>query len=445
MTLKIRRILSLVFMVIFITVTPAIMLYAAGYRLGRNGYSVQRTGMFIVDSKPEGAKILIEGRPRQTWLNALTNKNNFLATPAKIKNLLPGEYNLKLELNGYLSWQKKLIINPGASTFAENIYLFKNGLPLQIAAAAVEAVSLAQSKNQAVILSADRLTFINLADEKETSISQTGLSGKAFSWSAGQNKIVIDGYLYNLNNLSARVDLKKITPNSFNYKWNGDILYYRDKNSLYRFDQSTNLPEKIISNLAFSDYLIKNGYLYLISQTNQSASLKVFNAAGGQTVKEINLPAAANYIFINPDQALLNLYDSGHKILYLIDPSSAYQPLTEILNNVKAANWADGNLLLYGNDFEIWFYDLNSREKNLITRISQTINDVFLHPNRDYIIYSTEKSINALELDNREKRNSAELIKFDYINSLILNPDGKTLYFSGKIGNAPGLYKFLLQ
>src|SRR3989344_4788562 len=93
MTLKVRRIISLIFILLFLTIAPAIVLYAAGFKF---------------------------------------NKNNFIVTPAKIKNLLPGEYNLSLELNGYSGWQKKLTIYPGSSTFAEDIYLFKNDLPVQI-------------------------------------------------------------------------------------------------------------------------------------------------------------------------------------------------------------------------------------------------------------------------------------------------------------------------
>ena len=100
--------------------------------------------------------------------------------------------------------------------------------------------------------------------------------------------------------------------------------------------------------------------------------------------------------------------------------------------------------MLYINDFEIWLYNLQTRNKTLITRISETINGAILHPSKDYIIYSTRGTINAIELDEREKRNSTELIKFDSIDSFKLSPDN-VLYFLGGIGNSQGLYKFLIQ
>jgi hypothetical protein len=443
MTLKARRILSLIFIILFLSITPAIMLYAAGYRLGKNGFSIERTGMFIIDSKPRGAKIFIDGQPQEIWSSSIFNKKNFIATPAKIKNLLPGEYDLKLELDGYWSWQKKLTVNPGASTFAENIYLFKNDLPVQISPADIGSIRLSSNKNQAVILSSDLITFLNLSDESEKTTKRNSLAGKNILWSEDQNKIIVDHYLYNLTDLSSALDLKKLTPSSFNYKWDGNSLNYQDKNSIYRLE-SSNLSKKIIGNKIFNDYLVKNNYLYLIIKSGPAVNLEVIDTATGQSLKTINLPAAPDYSFINAEQNLLNLYDNSHKILYLIDPMSAYQPLVEIINNVKTTSWVDSNNLLYTNDFEIWLYNLGTKNKILITRISETINNAILHPSKDYIIYSTKQSINAIELDEREKRNITELIKFDSIDSFILT-NGDILYFSGKIGNSQGLYKFLIQ
>ncbi|MDD4271933.1 MAG: PEGA domain-containing protein [Patescibacteria group bacterium] len=442
MTLKVRRILSFIFIVLFLSITPLIMLYAAGYRLGKNGFSVQRTGMFIIDSKPEGAKIFIDNKPQETWASSILNKKNYITTPAKIKNLLPGEYDLRLELDGYWSWQKKLTVNPGASTFAENIYLFKNDLPIQIMPSDIESTKLPDDNNQAIILSSDLITFLNLSEESRKTVKRNGLAGKNISWSEDQNKIIIDNYLYDLTDLNSAVDLKKITPNSFNYKWVGNNLYYQDKNSVYRLE-AANLPKKIIGNKIFNDYLIKNNYLYLIAKSGSAVNLETIDAATGQSLKNINLPAALNYSFINTEQNLLNLYDGGHKILYLIDPLSAYQPLVEIINNVKTTFWTDSDNLLYANDFEIWLYNLPNKNRTLITRISETIGNAILHPSKDYIIYSTKQTINAIELDEREKRNITELIKFDSINSFGLTED--IIYFSGKIGNSEGLYKYLIQ
>lgn len=443
MTLKVRRILSTIFILLFLIITPAIVLYAAGFKLSKNGFFIQKTGMFIIDSGPRGAKILINGQVQKKFINFLFSKNSFITTPAKIKNLLPGEYDLTVELNGYSSWQKKLTINPGASTFVEHIYLFKNDLPIRIAPAEISSIYLSTGKNRALILSAGQLTFFNLADETKKFISRSNLKGENIAWSGDGQKLVMDNYLYDLSNLKTKTDLNKLAE-GFNYKWLGDILYFQDKTSVYQLTND-NLPKKIIGNKKFGDFLIKDRSLYLINKSEPTTnSLAVINIASGKKIKSINLPASTDYFFINPEQALLNLYDKTRKILYLIDPLAAYYSV-EIINNVKTTFWVNDSDLLYTNDFEIWLYSLTTRKKTLITRVSDTINDAIMHPNKNYIIFATNQTVNIIELDEREKRNIAELVKFDLINSFVLNGRGDILYFSGKIGNQEGLYKLLMQ
>lgn len=448
MTLKVRRILSLIFILLFLLIAPAIVLYAAGFKLSKNGFFIQKTGIFIIDSNPRGAKIFINGQVQKDFIGSFFNKNSFITTPAKIKGLLPGEYDLTLELNGYSSWQKKLTISPGASTFAEDIYLFKNDLPIQITPAKIESINLSSNKNPALILSAGQLTFFNLADETKKSVDQINLKGKNVAWSADGQKLVIDNYLYDLSDLNVKTDLNKF-PGAFNYKWQGNTLCFQDKTSIYQLD-STNSPIKITRQLAdkkFDDFLIKDGDLYLIDKSGPTTDLlEVINIASGERIKSISLPVSADYSFINPEQSLLNLYDETKKILYLVDPSAAYySPLVEVINNIKTTFWVNSDNLLYAGDYEIWLYNLPTKKKTLITRVSETINRAIMHPNKNYIVYSTGKTLNAIELDEREKRNIAELAKFDLINSFVLNAKGDILYFSGKIGNTEGLYKLLIQ
>ncbi|MDO8592181.1 MAG: hypothetical protein Q7R92_00230 [bacterium] len=445
MTLKVRRILSLIFLVLFIALTPAIMFYAAGYRLGRSGFSVQRTGMFIIDSKPRGAKIFLDGRAQENFISSLFKRNNYFTTPAKIKNILPGEYSVEVKAGGYWSWQKKLTVYPGASTFAENIYLFKNDLPALIASAEIESISLAPDKSRILILSKKQIDFLNLADDSQISIEQNSLTGKNIAWAGGGRKIVIDNFLFDLSDVNSKINLGLIAPGGYDYKWSNNTLYWRDNTAIYRLD-GDKAPEKIITNKKFSDYAVKDGYLFLINKARPAASLEVFSLDGAALLKNISLPTLANYFFINPEQNLLNIYDQDHGILYLINPLAAHDsPFVETINDVKTACWTDSGGLLYANDFEIWLYDPAAKEKNLITRISNPIKQAILHPSKNYIIYATGNKLEVIELDNREKRSITELLKFDSIGLIALNPQGNTLYFSGRNGSSPGLYKLLIQ
>ena len=132
-------------------------------------------------------------------------------------------------------------------------------------------------------------------------------------------------------------------------------------------------------------------------------------------------------------------------MLYLIDPLLEFNPLRETINNIKYTMWINDKKLLYANDFEVWLFDVNESKKTLLTRISRGINNILWHPSNNYVIFSTDKTINIIELDDREKRNIIELIKLENIKWLTLGEDGNILYFYAKIGNQEGLYKLAIQ
>ena len=84
-------------------------------------------------------------------------------------------------------------------------------------------------------------------------------------------------------------------------------------------------------------------------------------------------------------------------------------------------------------------------KKILLTRISEPLSEVIWHPNNNNIIYVTKKSVNVIELDDREKYNITKLIELEKIERPILNKKGDILYFSAKIGNQEGIYKLYIQ
>ncbi|GMR18881.1 MAG: hypothetical protein BMS9Abin34_003 [Patescibacteria group bacterium] len=78
---------------LLILITAAIVLYAQGFRLdlGRGGYT--KTGMILVKSVPDGARVLLDGK-----LAA--------ATDSTIPSLTEGTYRIKIEKEGYVPWEK---------------------------------------------------------------------------------------------------------------------------------------------------------------------------------------------------------------------------------------------------------------------------------------------------------------------------------------------------
>ncbi len=88
---------------LFITIGGiAAILYATGYRFDFNGNGtgnvkfIEGTGLLVATSRPDGARVLING-------HLTTATNNTI-------NLAPGSYDVEIQKDGYLPWKKKIII-----------------------------------------------------------------------------------------------------------------------------------------------------------------------------------------------------------------------------------------------------------------------------------------------------------------------------------------------
>lgn len=452
MSLKTRRILFIFFILSFLTITPLVISYAAGYKFVLGKKVFQKTGMLILDTEPEGAKIYLNGKPEQNLFKKyFSDQENFITTPAKIKNLLPGEYEIKMEKDGYWPWEKKLEVKPGMAAFAEDIFLFKQDLPLLLASGIIQETLLSPDKNKLAGLSEEKISIINLETEdiKEFSFKQEKTD--SFFWSPDSKKILAGATVFNLEVLPKKIELETLIEKSaLKLKWRGnnEIAYIASagKNILsYNLETKTN--NKLFSGEKIIDFLIKDNNLFIISQADKTNTLSINEIDGSKNIRNIELPSFADFEFINPENNLINLYDKKQQTLYLINPFSNF-PLAETINNIKYAYWINDSKLLYGNNFEIWtmnFPGEQTRYKTLITRISSPINKIIWHPSNNYIIYSDDNDLYALELDDREKRNTTELTRLDNIAFPNLNRDGTALYFHAKIGNQEGLYKLAIQ
>lgn len=105
-----RRTIFFGFILIFLIVTPGVLLYATGYSFDWENKQLIKTGSFYFQSLPSGAQIKIDDK--------LTN-----TTPSYIGRLNPGQYQIQISKDGFLTWQKKLNIEEQLTTETRNIFL----------------------------------------------------------------------------------------------------------------------------------------------------------------------------------------------------------------------------------------------------------------------------------------------------------------------------------
>jgi hypothetical protein len=109
---KIRTVLYYVSVAVFLIGLPFILAFAFSYKFDRRSLKFTKTGIISVRTQPAGASVLLDKQ-------LLSDK-----TPTSITELLPGKYNLELELEGYYPYTSEIEVNAGKVTRREKILLF---------------------------------------------------------------------------------------------------------------------------------------------------------------------------------------------------------------------------------------------------------------------------------------------------------------------------------
>ncbi|MFA7255844.1 MAG: PEGA domain-containing protein [Candidatus Omnitrophota bacterium] len=116
-----RKILFYLFLVLYLVLCPIIILYAFGYIFTpkvEEGFA--KTGLIHIETLPANAFI------------SIGDKRNVGKTPATVRNLLPGPYDVKVLLRGFRPWERKVDVEPGKAVNFEKVLLIPQSLKTRI-------------------------------------------------------------------------------------------------------------------------------------------------------------------------------------------------------------------------------------------------------------------------------------------------------------------------
>jgi hypothetical protein len=109
---RIRAILFYLSLSIFLICLPFILSFALGYKFNTRTFKFTKTGLIALKTKPQGANIYLDGK--------LLNEK----TPMTINELMPGKYNIRLELEDYYPWLGQVSVQAGKVARLERIIFF---------------------------------------------------------------------------------------------------------------------------------------------------------------------------------------------------------------------------------------------------------------------------------------------------------------------------------
>jgi len=98
MTLKLRFSLIGIGIVIFLIITPVLVLYARGFTIDWHNKKIVKTGAVVIKTDPAKALVFLNGKLQANL------------TPRNIRFLSPGDYDIRIEKDNYQPWTKRLTV-----------------------------------------------------------------------------------------------------------------------------------------------------------------------------------------------------------------------------------------------------------------------------------------------------------------------------------------------
>lgn len=174
MSRKIRKIIFYLFVIVFLIIGPAIILYAGGWRIDFRRWKPVKVGGVYLKELPDNATVFV---------------NDKLVRGNLISNLLPGTYKVRVEKFGYLAWVKELAVIPAIVTEEPEIVL----IPEKINAALIIPGNIADfwfNKGAIVYKNGSQQYFLTNARKLN---SRTNLS--ALFTNLKKNQLKLPGYV----------------------------------------------------------------------------------------------------------------------------------------------------------------------------------------------------------------------------------------------------------
>ncbi|MBU0612627.1 PEGA domain-containing protein [Patescibacteria group bacterium] len=431
---KYRRIYAFTLVLVFIVVAPLLVLYATGYRYDFDDHKVIKTGVLSVDSDPRNAQITING-------GKFGSK-----TPTVIKNLFPGDYSVIIEKEDYFTWEKTLQVFPNRSTSTERVSLLKSSSPTLVVEERVSNIVF--SPNDSYLA----YTIVNEKKTNDLIIKQQGTlrtihsiegidvkTKLAFSSNANYVYLInpetnyitriisVDGqYDIILDLISpSYIPIKRITESS-----KANVLYAISESGIKQINVEEKTFKRFVDGIIQDVVEIGQSIYYIEVQENVSVLMKADLNDLDNSHKLLTLSHNSECLLSYITQNYLTLHDIQNNELSLIGIQDQFSLKLNKLNlNVSRFVWSpdENNLLLY-NDFEIWLFNPEQDQQELLIRSSKQIKYADWSPDGRWMIYSHEGFIKAIELDGREKRNIVNLAQTDII-PFAVNKNNKVLFF----------------
>lgn len=440
-----RRILRRTFIAAFFVIAPAIILSTAGYRYNFSRQRFERTGVMIVETRPEDATVSLGGKIQRSL------------TPSRLQKLSPGPYAVRIEKAGYRAWEKTVAVRSRETTFLNDISLFRDAVPtLHADVGTTTSAAFSRDGRHAAAVTATRsgaeLVIVDLRDGSETRPYRAAAdpADLSLAWSRDGRRLIVrragDGPEHLLWDASAPDRMRDLSEasglavESAVWAQDADRLYVAAKGVLYELDLAFSTAAPV--GPALDAIVVAGDSAYGIVPGSPATLVRHrLRDDALETVAE--LPSASFTPLAGMDRKIAYVSTAGER-LFVIDLASGRPEAFE--GRGRGGAWsADGERFMYWNGLEVRIYDARDGSDALITRLSRPILQAAWHRPEWNALYAAGGDLFAVETSDRYGRVTVPLASFDDLRAFAASRNGAEAYAFGAYGGREGLWKLRLR
>jgi len=449
LSLRIRRVIYLTFIALFVITAPLLVLYSAGYRYNTRRGLIQKIGSLSVKPFPTTAEVRLD--------DTLVNGSRSDST-ARIQNLVPGEYKVTVALLGYYPWEKKLIVDSNTNTFVDHVVLFRNNQPALLQAGATQVVP-APDHNTLAVFNDKTLSLITATTGVVTATVPLTQTLSQLTWSSDANAFVAYGtatrqwYWYSLAALNRPVSPTAILPSApQTVRWSTElpyIIYARAGRELWQYNTITRVNKRLAilpeTAATSSDVLVLDTLITYAHRTTDGSFIEQIKTTDTtpQPQRLLALAGGTDVTFSVIANNVVLITDQKRQITTAVDRN--FQSVLFEVPGTQISWDSTSQHLLSWTDFELWLTDVSQNKSELITRYGQPIIGGQIIPNIAYAAITTGTDVSIIEFDNRDSRNTISLFTGTNLHNLNISPDGNWLTVVGTTDIGTGLLRQQIQ
>jgi len=473
-----------IFLFCFLATSATVLFFTFGYRFSFERGIFIYTGSITVKANPRAVNLSLDGNQVPTDMFHSINQS------IHVTGIMPGEHLLRVEADGHLPWEKRVIVQSGISTEFWNILLPRTAYDITVAASGnfVKGFNSSTRKYFVLVGEKDGETTITILERTTGATTQAFSNrdyrfdpedGRNLEWSKDENALLVplrsrsDGsravFLIDRTTNTAK-NLQDIAtvPDPENPRWHPDndgTFFVLSHGTLVLVRPDMRNTAQRLVNVAqdVSAYDLAGRYAAFLSKTTGAVSLVevsgVTENADRKTITD-PIPGAGRY-----EKPFLTMYDDKRIAVYDRDGGEGFLwnddgkvkpsvvPLGADIAGVQFSD--DGKKLLFytGNEISVVFtrdWDVQPTREDgetlQIARFSAPVSEVQWAKNYEHVLFALGGELKLAELDNRDQRNIDTVLPAsgNLIRQVIPLPAEDELYIlSGPTGSTATNFSFI--